>query len=428
MAKAASSPFSVAIRVPATSSTPTVQDERDTYTLWGWTWTEATANPVYSSAPGYNIPANEDIHGNPEGDDLWAYLQAYTRRNSHANYAGYKARADAWRNYWVNSPQFVGELDPRCHICLWGLVEYAQTYSDTAALSAAVSIAKTQLYNRYITYGPGPGWPVPGSFHTGQYGHRGNGRNLKDAVVVADASGDANIIELRDRLIDLFLQDPGWDATNGMHWASEYNMQDGGGPGAGLEASPYNLDYTSGDRHVSPFHLATVTDAYWAAWNSPNVSAATKAIFRDRIIRIATWVNANGVNWTYQYAGNFMGIYGAGGSWHDYALVTPVTSWQGVYTIPLVNMQVMAYKFTGDRKFLDATPASGKYPAKFCFNRGTKALYGEVSARECADDVAGHFQDTQFDSSTGNRYLDHNKGEFQYTYLVFENGGVPTVL
>ena len=35
--------------------------------------------------------------------------------------------------------------------------------------------------------------------------------------------------------------------------------------------------------------------------------------------------------------------------------------------------------------------------------------------------------DTRFDTSTENFYLYNNKGELQYTYLIFENGGAPTV-
>ena len=34
----------------------------------------------------------------------------------------------------------------------------------------------------------------------------------------------------------------------------------------------------------------------------------------------------------------------------------------------------------------------------------------------------------QFDSSYANLYLDNNKGELQYVYMIFENGGLPTVL
>ena len=47
--------------------------------------------------------------------------------------------------------------------------------------------------------------------------------------------------------------------------------------------------------------------------------------------------------------------------------------------------------------------------------------------RLCADNEVHHFVDTIFASSTGYLYLDRNRAEYFYTYLIFENGGDPTV-
>src|SRR5262249_37376839 len=80
---------------------------------------------------------------------------------------------------------------------------------------------------------------------------------------------------------------------------------------------------------------------------------------------------------------------------------------------------VMAYKFTGNSHWLDT--------AKAWFNRGTKGTYNNLSRRQAADNAVGHFIDTEFETSNGNFYLAHNKGELLYTYLIFENGGAPTV-
>jgi len=66
-------------------------------------------------------------------------------------------------------------------------------------------------------------------------------------------------------------------------------------------------------------------------------------------------------------------------------------------------------------------------PGKYCFERGTKNIYGSTTLREALDGVVAHFVDTRFDTSTGSAYLYNNKGELQYTYLIFENGGLPTV-
>jgi hypothetical protein len=43
--------------------------------------------------------------------------------------------------------------------------------------------------------------------------------------------------------------------------------------------------------------------------------------------------------------------------------------------------------------------------------------------RAAGDLEVHHFVDTVFDSSSGNFYLAYNKGELQYTYLIFESPG-----
>jgi len=107
--------------------------------------------------------------------------------------------------------------------------------------------------------------------------------------------------------------------------------------------------------------------------------------------------------------------------WHNYGAnyPAPCTFWDTNYTSALVNTLVAGYKLTGEQHFLDR--------AKYQFNRGTKGVYGDCTARAAADNVVHHFVDTIFDTSTGNFYLAYNKGELQYTYLLFENGGLPTV-
>ncbi len=100
------------------------------------------------------------------------------------------------------------------------------------------------------------------------------------------------------------------------------------------------------------------------------------------------------------------------------AIMVPL--WNPLYTSSLVNLCVMAYKFTGTTAYLTK--------AQHIFLRGTKGLYPSSTSREAADNVVGHFMDTRFESSTSNYFLYDNKGDLQYTYLLFENGGVPTVI
>ena len=427
MATSASNSFNIGIGVAPTSSMPTVLDEKATYTLWGWTWTEATANPAYNSAPGYAItnPDASFIHSETESDDVWNYVQAYRRRTAGRD--GYKQRADAWRNYYVNTfAPGADEYDTDVgflydHFYGWGLQEYATLFGDAGAAAKALTICTT-LHDWWAAggrNGPGGTWPVAGSFDMAHYGHRGPARNLHTAVVIADATSDAKAIALRDRLIDLWLASPDWDNTNGMYWVSSEQM--------GFYGVTPPLSFAAGDRAVSSFHIGQLAEAFFAAWLSPNVTAGRKTALRARIVAMATWMLHNGLDPTYRYCSNELGIRGSGGAWWNYSLNGPTTSWDGSYTVSIVNLLVMAYKFTGDRNFLDATPANNLYPAKYCFERGTKNVFGSTTAREAPDGVVAHFVDTRFDTSTGSVFLYNNKGELQYTYLIFENGGAPTV-
>jgi hypothetical protein len=187
------------------------------------------------------------------------------------------------------------------------------------------------------------------------------------------------------------------------------------------------LSYAAGDRAVSSFHIGQLAEAFFAAWLSPNATPARKTALRSKIVAMATWMRANGLDPTYRYCSSTLGIKGSGGAWWSYSLNPNVTFWDGVYTTSLVNLLVMGYKFTGDSTFLSGPASDGHYPAQYCFSRGTKSVYGSTT-QQVPDNVVGHFVDTTFDSSTENVYLAYNKGELQYTYLLFENGGAPTVL
>jgi hypothetical protein len=133
---------------------------------------------------------------------------------------------------------------------------------------------------------------------------------------------------------------------------------------------------------------------------------------KNRIVAMADFLDQYGLDPTYDYVGSSFGIVG-GQVYHNYANANPVTFWDPVYTTALVNTMVWAYKFTGDMAYYDR--------AKYFFNRGTKGIYGSPTQRECADNVCGHFVDTKFSSVSGYFYYDYNKGELQYTYMMFED-------
>jgi hypothetical protein len=132
------------------------------------------------------------------------------------------------------------------------------------------------------------------------------------------------------------------------------------------------------------------------------------------MVAMARYAYAYGLDPTYQYTGSSFGIVN-GQIWHNYSANGPTTWWDPVYTTSLVNTLVRGYKYTGDRSFYDK--------ARYYFNRGTKGTYGSITP-VAPDNVVHHFVDTRFSSSSESFFFDYNKGELQYTYLLFENGGL----
>lgn len=393
---------------------PTVQDERDTYTRWGWSWNEATANPVYDSAGGYAV-ANVDVHNDTEADDVWAYLMAYNRRTGGRD--GYLQRAQAWRDWYVanftsGNPAYDIELSNwgLDHIYGWGLQAWGDQFNDTGARNRALAMMQA-VYTYWSTRDNG-NWPAAG-WEMAWGGMRGTGRNLKLAVEVARATGDAQAIELRDRLIDLWLASNDWEDQYGMYWWGNNAAQE--------NTVLFPGSYAAGWRMVSAFHVGVLADALYEAY-----LATGRADVRTRLLALARAVAVMGIDPKFQYTASFWGRRPDGTLWHSYSEPQAGGSqttnwWDFVYTTSLVNTLVIGYKLGAGDGFLSL--------ARHYFNRGTKGdlAANDPNVREVADNVCAHFVDTRFDSSTGNQMLAYNKGELQYTYLIFENGGAPTV-
>lgn len=382
-------------------SMPSLEDERSTYRKWGWTWTasqEPTA--VTEPTPGYYV-TGVDIHGDSEGDDLWTYLMMYRRTGNTV----YLDRAKAWARYFKeeyrNSSEFVYDRDNFNidHLYGWGLVawyEYTceQGACDTASLAEAENLA-AEVDTIY-------GKSVPGVSNFAEYQLRRPARALLLVTRVAEATKNARWITLRDKLIDIWLQSSGWDAGRGMYFMGQGSTDDRVGAGA----------YAAGARIQSSFQTTLLAEAFYQAYRTTG-----RTELKDRIVTMARFVDQYGMDPLYQYTGIYFGIVN-GTIYHSFSATcgTSCTDADPVYTTSLVNALVLGYKLTGDRTLYDR--------AKHFFNRGTKGIHGSITARTAADYVVGHFVDTQFGSGTGYFYLANNKGELQYTYWIFENGGL----
>lgn len=371
---------------------PSLDDERNTYRAWGWSWTVAK-EPKLATDATFSV-SNPDVHGNTEGDDLWTYLMMYRRTGLQ----GYLDRARAWADYFKNryrtaSNGLVKDHDfDYDHLYGWGLVAWYEQTGDAAALAEAENIAAVSE-TEFSGATPGKvamGWAM-----------RQRARHLLLATRVAEATKKARWIALRDKFIDLWLRSPDWD-PRGMYF-SEASTDHALGAGA----------YAGGARIQSTFQIGVLTEAFAHAYRTTG-----RTEIRDKMIAMARYVAQYGMDSTYQLTGNTFGIVN-GRVWHNYSSGGTATFWDPVYTTSVANTLAYGYKFTGDIALLNR--------AQVHFNRGTKGVYGSPTIRTAGDKEVHHFVDTVLDSSTENFYLAYNKGELQYTYLLFENGGSPTV-
>lgn len=382
---------------PPNPGMPSLDDEKATYTRWGWTW-NPSIEPNYSSAPGYTV-SDPDIHGDTEGDDLWTYLNMYRRTDQQ----GYLDRANAWAVYFKSDyRQCVGTTGRTfCydrdafgadHIYGYGLVDLYLYNGDPVALVEAQNLGAV-LETLYAPNSPFGCLPNNACVH---YGTRQVGRHLNMVTRLAEVTGSSRWITLRDQIINLLMNNTTeWSTVHGFYFWGEFNT-DTVQPGL----------YASGTRIASPFETGVLAEGLWRAYK-----ATGRTDIRDRLVAMSRFVQNRGLDATMQYTGSRFGVNSSGQTVH-YFLTDPV------YTTDLTNLLVIGYKLTGDTTLLDR--------ARVHFNRGTKGEYG-TGARLAGDTEVHHFIDTRFASATGNFYLDYNKGELLYTYLIFENGGLPTI-
>ncbi len=375
---------------------PSLDDERATYLNWGWTWSP-NVEPAAVTEPIVNYYVTLDpyeVRYETEADDLWNYLMMYRRTGN----AVYLNRAKAWLRYFKD--EYLDDLvagDNFAHLYGVGLLAWyehtcEQGSCDLEAFTVAEGIA-AEVENYVATY-----WSAPGS-NVAYYGPRKAARFLLFATRIAEVTKNQRWINLRDTLIELWLKEPSWDAR-GMYFCGDAFTDDNLGKGS----------WAAGARIQSAFQIGILMESFFRAYN-----ATGRADLRDRMLAMINFVDQYGLDPVYQYTGSTFGFVN-GKLWHSYSGTTGIaTFWESAYTTSLVNTLAMGYKLTGDSRFLDR--------AKHFFNRATKAKYGSPTERETADNVVHHFVDTIFSSDKW--YLSYNKGELQYTYLIFENGGMP---
>jgi hypothetical protein len=371
-----------------------------------WAWTTSDKTPEFGSTYGGPSGSGFDVHGSSEGDDLWTHYQMYRRTGNPV----YRTWAQGWRNFFVSGAyrNAVSSGDANFlydHMYGQGLVLWAHYENDAAALTEAQALAGIIEANTNVN---------PGSTAMAYWGSRAKARHLIVATYVAQETGLARWITLRDRLIDGWVRSPDWRAgtVGGNYFVGRDQMQY-----AGTNASAYD----AGRRVNSAFQFALHTEALWRAY-----LATGRSDVRDKLVNMALWAEhyAHDPSYVNPMVGAWYGQNGDLSRWHrdGDSGNTNVKGTDPVYDTATVNTLVIGYKLTGRASMLNL--------ARTLFRRGTIFAAGSAgdppTTKLVPDNQVHHYVDTL--TNPDQNLFDYNKGELQYTYLLFENGGNPVIM
>jgi hypothetical protein len=394
-----------------TYDVPNQAAEQATYdSALTWAWTASDKVPEFAVTYGGPTSASFDVHDLSEGDDLWTHYQQYRRTGNPL----YRTWALGWRNYFVSgayrsgfaaSGESTGFLYD--HMYGPGLVLWAHYENDAAALAEAETLAGiVESHNSGVT---------PGSTAMAYWGSRSKARHLILATYVAEKTGSARWTGLRDKLIDAWVRSPDWrtGAAGGNYFISREQASSVGTNGAAA--------YDAGRRINSAFQFALHAEALWRAY-----LATGRSDVRDKLVNMALWAEyyAHDPAYVNPMVGAWYGQNGDLSRWHrdGDSGSTNVKGTDPVYDTASVNTLVIGYKLTGRASMLNL--------ARTMFRRGTIFAAGSSgdppTTKLVADNQVHHYVDTL--TNPDGYLFDYNKGELQYTYLLFENGGNPIVM
>ena len=400
-----------------------LEDERETYRDWGWTWA-ASQEPSYPHQSDYVVTLSRiNVHSDSESDATWANLLMFirtgmpgywdrTRGWAHYNKWEMAHRTDgfpyAWDGNWVKvkvtRPTLlipmvttadnlylrdvgVGKVDIRGwggdHTWGWGLLDYYKMTGDIDALEAAEDIGET-LEQMWLTK----------TDYSTMYGTRGIARNLMLAVRLYEATGSPRWKTLADHIMTLLLASPGWNETWGMYIAPRI----------------------FGGLSVGPHHIAELHHAMWQYDMRIGNSEA-----RRRLIKMAAWVKDHAMHpkWLQSSKNVVLDLptvgqvsYGDGDViWTD--AKEPIVN--SYHTFAWVDTLVRGYRMTGDITYLQK--------AKLYWDRGSKAGYLKLALyRTAGDDQVGVFANRQF-ACCGTHPMNYLfNGNLQFNHLLWWDG------
>lgn len=424
---------------------PSLQDERTTYDLLGWSrtagdeaFTFTTTPPALDSGhPTWTI----DIHDDTEGDDLWVWRQQKARGYSGALVDNWNA---AWLEYFKNPAKYLVDHGPIGgpgdysldwdHTYGYGLVLCYMLDGDAAALAAAETLGDRIIWKVCTDRNTLTGHPNP---VTANVWPRQFSRWSLLLTYLAQATGLPKWIEWRDALLDCFAQSVNWEespsssiaqgghyfadrATAGSNWNETY------GPPGASQASCLAV-YDAGRRINNAFYYGLLGEAVWRGY-----LATGRSDLADKLVKMARFFQYYGhiPSHTVPLIGNYLGadhvVFASNGGRYHKSPGDADNSAVAAYDASIVNTLTWGYKLTGDAALLTM--------ARLCLNNGLRWSEGEPGAGHAAPQVPANevnfFVDTHRNSSSGVEVwqLDNNKGQWLYCYQVFENGGQPVPL
>lgn len=371
--------------------------------MLAWAWTAPDKQFDFVADPGALTASNVDIHGDTEGDDLWTWYQQYLRTGNPLALVW----ARRWRDYFVNHYANSLSAEDRNfgfdHVYGWGLVLWGVRENDAAAITAAEGIGDMVI----AEFG---GSLPPASGSTGNNGGRDIARWLILFCYLAHATGKAKWVNWRNALIDRYavasnwLEAPTMGIVQGGHYFCNrawMSTNEQGGTGA----------YDAGRRSNSVFMYGLHAEAVWRAF-----LATGRADMRDKLVKMARFIQYYGhvPSHAVPFTGAFMG-HQNGAIWHREGSSGAANC---SYDASVVNTLVWGYKLTGDANLLARANAHFRQTTRWREGGpwdGSAALVGPTEVHA--------FVDTRRNLDL--TYFTHNRGQLQYCYQLFENGGVP---
>ena len=419
---------------------PSLQDEINFYANpdkpgGAWTWTSADQNFDFSSTaplPVLGTSWTIDIHDDLENDDLWSWENQVVRGYTDPALIGSATQRsiptlhrDRWLAY-AKGPYLTGLTTDNsngdwinnsasyCHVFVRGLCMYGITRNDPAAITRAEEIVDGIIPGLLTRHGAN--YPLPAGWVD-----RSTARQAAAMCHLVEATGKQKWIVWRDKYIERLVNATNWmeAPTMGMY------------PGTGFYYWPQTssswgytqADIDAGIRMHQSFYMGMFADALWFAYLQTG-----RADVKDRVIKLARFFEhyAFDPTHTIPMTGTRFG-HQNGAIWHQQV---DGDAWSG-YGFSVVNAMVRGYKVTGDVALLNKAKFAFRQASKF--REGYPRAYGPPwptlgVGNHVPDNEVWSFIDTRAHTASGSFVFTWDKGAFQYSYELLENGGNPTLL